>query len=378
MKAILHLSSACNLRCRYCYAAKAEHGARMSVETARAAVELVSREGGNSFCVSFFGGEPLLHFPLIREVVELARQTAAARRQTVAFRMSTNGLLFTPEILEFCRAQEILFAISCDGNQAAHDAQRVYPDGRGSFAALAALLPGILRQCPHTVFSAVITPSSVPYLIESMNWMWDQGIRFVAHQLDFADPSWDADSFTVLTSQYEQLAQWYLEKTRSGEYFYLNLLDDKLKTHIKSDFQTAPPCDFGLSKVSVAPDGTLYPCVRFVSDDPKTRDFIIGHVNTGFTKARQNLSRKNLAPKPTCETCVYVGRCIHYCGCNNFTSTGEIDSVHPLVCEHERMLIPIADTLGELLWHEKSPAFLAKHYKIDLRRFPLLGEYDLE
>jgi len=378
MKGILHLSSACNLRCKYCYAARTEHGVRMTVETARAAIELVSREGRNSFCVSFFGGEPLLHFPLIREVVPLAREVAAARSQTVAFRMSTNGLLFTPEILQFCSENGILFAISCDGNQQAHDAQRVFPDGSGSFTALAALLPEILGKCPHTVFSSVITPASAPSLVDSMNWMWGQGIRFVAHQLDFSDATWDDDSFQVLTRQYALLGEWYLEKTRSGEYFYLNILDDKLKTHIKSDFNHAPPCDFGISKVSVAPDGTLYPCVRFVSDDPRTGDFVIGHVNTGFSEARMNLSRKNLAPKPVCEGCAYFGRCIHYCGCNNFTSTGEIDTVHPLVCEHERMLIPIADALGEILWQEKNPAFLAKHYKIDLSHFPLLGEYDME
>ena len=378
MKAILHLSSACNLRCRYCYAAKHEHGTTMTLETALAAVDLVSREGRGSFCVSFFGGEPLLHFPLIREVVNAAERLGAERAQQVAFRMSTNGLLFTPEILRFCGEHQIYFAVSCDGDRTAHDAQRVYPDGRGSFDALAALLPGILSLCPHTVFTSVVTPASVTALASSMDWMWDQGIRFVAHQLDFADPAWDLESFGTLGAQYRLLADWYLRHTREGEYFYLNLLDDKIKTRVKADFNAAPPCDFGISKVSVAPDGTLYPCVRFVSDDPRTRDYVIGHVSTGFNGARQELSRKNLAPKPACATCAYVGRCIHYCGCNNFTSTGEIDQVHPLVCEHERLLIPLADTLGETLWRERDSAFLAKHYQIDLRRFPLLGEYDLE
>ncbi len=378
MKAILHLSSSCNLRCRYCYAAKHGHASTMTLETALAAVDLVSHEGRGSFCVSFFGGEPLLHFPLIQEIVAAAELTGARRGQRVAFRMSTNGLLLTPGILRFCDEHQIFFAISCDGNRSAHDAQRVFPDGRGSFDALADLLPVILEHCPQTVFSSVITPASLPHLAASMDWMWDQGIRFVAHQLDFADTTWGPEHLELLGAQYRLLCDWYLRHTREGEYFYLNLIDDKLKTHVQGDFAAAPPCDFGLSKVSVAPDGTLYPCVRFVSDDPRTADFVIGHVSTGFNAARQNLSRKNLAPKATCADCVYVGRCIHYCGCNNFTSTGEIDRVHPLVCEHERLLIPLADALGDQLWKERNPAFLAKHYRIDLRRFPLLGEYDLE
>lgn len=378
MKVILHLSTNCNLSCKYCYASKTRYAGVMSLDTAKTAVHLASREGKESFCVSFFGGEPLLHFDLIREIVNYARQTAQAHAQQVAFRMSTNGLLFTPDVLDYCRENAILLAVSCDGNRTAHDAQRVFDDGSGSFDAFNVQLPEILKRCPLTVFASVITPQSVPYLYESVQWMWNHGIRYMAHQLDFADETWDENSFAVLTNQYRALCTWYLEKTRSGKYFYLNLIDDKLKTHIQRDFLASVPCDFGISKVSVAPDGTLFPCVRFVSDAPAALSYAIGHVSTGFTDLRIQLSHKSLSPKPVCVNCAYVGRCIQYCGCNNFTSTGEIDRVHPLVCEHERMLIPLCDELGAILWQERNPSFLAKHYRIDLARFPFLGTYDME
>ncbi len=378
MKVILHLTTKCNLQCKYCYAAKSGHGEVMSEETAKAAVELASREGRESFCVSFFGGEPLLRFDSIRGIVEYAKALARHKNQAVAFRMSTNGLLFTPEILRYCRENAILFAVSCDGDRAAHDAARVFADGTGSFDAFSAVLPEILRICPLTVFSSVITPASAPRLCESVEWMWRQGIRYMAHQLDFADEGWDGASFSILSDQYRALGAWYLEKTRAGEYFYLNLIDDKLKTRIRGDFLENPPCDFGISKISVAPDGTLFPCVRFVSDRPEAASYAIGHVHTGFTEARRALSRRSLSPKAVCAECAYAGRCIQYCGCNNFTSTGEIDQVHPLVCEHERMLIPLCDELGEILWRERNPAFLAKHYRIDPVRFPFLASYDME
>lgn len=378
MKVILHLSADCNLRCTYCYASKTRHAGVMSMETARAAVDLASREGRESFCVSFFGGEPLLHFDLIREIVDYAHRVAREHSQTAAFRMSTNGLLFTPEILDYCRKNAILFAVSCDGDRRAHDTHRVFAGGSGSFDALNDVLPEILHRCPLTVFTSVITPSTAPYLRDSVAWMWEQGIRYMAHQPDFSDEAWDAAAFAVLAGQYRELCAWYLEKTRTGEYFYLHLIDDKLKTRIQRDFLASPPCDFGISKVSVAPDGTLFPCVRFVSDAPGAASYAIGHVSTGFTELRMQLSRKSLAPKPVCAECAYAGRCIQYCGCNNFTSTGEINQVHPLVCEHERMLIPLCDELGETLWRERNPAFLAKHYRIDLSHFPFLGTYDME
>ena len=159
MKAVLHLTKACNLRCRYCYA-PSKTKESMSLETARKAVDLVVALGGGSACVSFFGGEPLLLFDRIRAITEYAVAAGTRTGTRMHFRLSTNGTLFDEEKLAFCRDHNILFAISLDGDRRSHDAQRLLPDGSGSWRLLDERLELILRHNPHTVVTSVITPAT--------------------------------------------------------------------------------------------------------------------------------------------------------------------------------------------------------------------------
>lgn len=362
MKVVLHLTKSCNLRCRYCYAASKgpEH---MAAATARQAIELAIAEGGDSACVSFFGGEPLLLFDRIRELTAYA--LAAGRRAgcRMHFRMSTNGLLFDEHKLAFCRDHGLLFAVSMDGDQQAHDAQRVFPDGSGSYAALQRKLELILRYNPRAIFTSVITPATVERLLPSLETMWAAGIRYFVHQLDYHHPDWRPEHLERLAESYRQAAGFYLDKVRSGEHFHLGLFDDKIKTHADSPFELGRICDFGAEKVSVAPDGTLYPCVQFISDRPDAGDYRIGHVATGFTPRRAELIRANRQPRAQCAGCAFDGRCTNYCGCVNWQTTGRLTEVPGILCAHEQMLIPIADAIGNQLWAEREGHFLHKHYR---------------
>jgi uncharacterized protein len=378
MKVILHLTPNCNLSCKYCYAS-INNGSSMSIETAKKGIDLAVKEGINSACVSYFGGEPLLFFDKIKTLTLYAVEEGKKHNKEMHFRLSTNGTLFNEEILAFCKKYNILFAISLDGDEKAHDSSRITKTGEGSFKIIDEKLDMILKYNPYSVFASVITPLNCDRLYESMEYMWSRGIRYVAHAVDYNDPDWTMELFEKLTESYKKLSAWYIDKTRSGNYFYMNLFDDKLKTHAKSPFKIGEICDFGKSKVSIAPNGRIYPCVRFVSDNPDTANYLIGNVDDGFTNQRQHLISKNKdAGRPQCEDCVLMGRCANYCGCTNWDTTGSISTVHPMLCEHERMLIPIADEIGNILWKEKNLAFLKKHYKIDKKLFPLLFGYSLD
>ncbi len=230
MKAILHLTQQCNLRCRYCYAAKGNRPS-MSMETARKAIDLAIKSGKNSACISYFGGEPLLAFDKIRTLTDYAKQQGRKAGKKMYFRLSTNGTLLNEEILQFCRDNEILFALSLDGDQEAHDAQRPTAEGTGSFEAIDSKLDMILSLNPYTVFVSVITPRNAGRLLSSVEYMWERGIRYMVHQTAFSDPSWDRESFEILRQSYVELAKWYIDATRSGEPFFLHMFDDKIKTH---------------------------------------------------------------------------------------------------------------------------------------------------
>ncbi|MBN2723057.1 MAG: radical SAM protein [Deltaproteobacteria bacterium] len=376
MKFILHLTKECNLRCAYCYAGKHGETLAMTDEIAFRAVDMAISEGKNNACISFFGGEPLLKFPQIKTISEYALKQGIEKKCKIHFRMSTNGTLFTEEILEFCRKNKVYFALSLDGNKESHDLSRHLPDGSSSFDIIDSKLDMILTYNPYTVVTHVITPDNVYFVSDSMNWMWERGLRFVAHQVDFSDERWTPELFVILKKQYEELGKWYLKAARSGTHFFMTLFDEKLKTHINAPIFVGDVCDFGRTKVSVAPDGTIFPCVRFVSDDPDSLNYVIGNVGTGFTKSREYWIMKNLEGRPQCDGCSLVGRCANYCGCTNWTTTGSINEVSPVLCEHEKMVIEIADNLGEILWKEKNPWFIAKHYKVKPELLDLLIEKD--
>lgn len=368
MKAVLHLTKSCNLRCRYCYA-PSKIKETMSLDTARKGIDLVLGLAKGSACVAYFGGEPLLCFDAIQELTRYAVERARPSGTAMHFRLSTNGLLFDEAKLAFCREHNILFAISLDGDREAHDAQRVLPDGTGSFDALDRKLDLILRYNPHTVVTSVITPPTVPRLESSIRYMWSRGIRFVVHQLDYTHPDWTPALFEALEDSYRRLAAFYLERVRAQEHFHLSLFDDKLKSHASSPVELGTLCDFGAKKLSIAPDGRIFPCVQFVSDRADAQDYCIGDVETGLTERRQQLIAENKRERSECAGCALIGRCSNYCGCLNWQLTGQVARVPPALCAHERMLIPIADALGNTLWDERNARFLKKHYREQAERF---------
>ncbi len=362
MKVILHLTKNCNLRCRYCYAPE-KVDEPMSLEVAQKAIDLAIETGKTSACVSFFGGEPLLLFDRMQELTAYAEARGEESGTAMYFRLSTNGTLFTEESLAFCRDHKILFALSLDGDREAHNAQRVFPDGTGSFDVLDAKLPMILHYNPYTVVTSVITPPTVGRLYESMEYLWSRGLRYVVHQLDYTHPDWTPAHFETLAESYRKLGAFYLDRMRAGERFHMGLFDDKLKSHTREPIRYGAICDFGARKVSVAPDGTIFPCVQFVSDRDDAKRYAIGHVESGFTPRRQELITLNKRPRRPCDSCAFLGRCANYCGCMSWQLTGHVLEVPPILCSHERMLIPIADELGTRLWEERNPTFLNKHYK---------------
>ena len=227
MKAILHMTQNCNLRCKYCYA-RAKTGDRMTMDIARKGIDLAIKHGENSACVSYFGGEPLLMFKEIKELTTYAHAQGRRAGKKMHYRLSSNGTLFTEEILAFCRDHNMLFAVSIDGDREAHDSQRVMADGNGSFDLLNSKLDMILKYNPKTVVTSVITPATAGRLAESFEFLWGRGIRFFANQPDYSHPDWDQESFAALTESYHKMAKLYIEKARLGEHFFLALFDEKL------------------------------------------------------------------------------------------------------------------------------------------------------
>jgi len=366
MNALVHLTHDCNLRCPYCFTG-AKFAREMTAETARRTAEFVvdyAKQHGQPAVFSFFGGEPMMAWDVLTETVLHAERAAEAAGVTAIFRMNTNGLLIKPAHLAFFEEHDLIFVLSIDGNRAMHDTERVTEGGAGSFDVLAAKLPGFLEHNPGLTASIVVTPANVIHAADGIRFLFEQGLRFLIVKPDITQP-WSADNVAELERQYERVADDYLARLRNGDDLYLNLFDDKWINHAKGLEGISIRCDVGTSQISIAPSGNIYPCVRWVREEaeedtvPKLGDVWQGLLAEPLAKIRA----ESHAPKQPCSSCSYNdGRCANECACEHYSATGRIDTPAPALCEHERVMVPIADRVGNTLWREQNPIFMRKLY----------------
>lgn len=373
MHLTLHLTSRCNLRCKYCYANPHE-GGDMSLDTVKSAIglaieDLRKKDSDDSLGVIFFGGEPLLMRDLIAQTVRHCREIERDTGQLFHYKITTNGTMLDEEFLTDPDTTEVFVAMSLDGVQAAHDAGRVDAQGMGTFERLQPKIDMLLARKPYSPVMMTVTPETARYYAESVQWVYDRGFRYIICSLDYS-ADWQERDMKLLGRQYKRLADWYYELTMAEEKFYFSPFEVKISSHIFPGSCKAERCELGQRQISVAPNGKIYPCVQFVGDgtDPT---YCIGDVRTGIDEsARARLYEVNAAEKQSCAKCAIRERCNHFCACLNKQATGRIDVISPVLCAHERIVMPIADALAARLFKKRSPMFIQKHYN---EMFPLIS-----
>lgn len=356
MHLTLHMTNACNLNCEYCY--EEHHAEYMTRETAEKAVELAVSSGEKSCGIIFFGGEPLLCKDLIYDIVELCRKTEKISGTRFYFKMTTNGILLDSEFLKFSKKEGIFIALSHDGSRESHDRFRKDRAGTGTYDRLELVIAELLQTHPYAPVMMTVCPETVGGYADGVMELWAKGFRYFICSLNYAG-DWKAAQVRELKRQYGKLADLYYEMTKREEKFYFSPFEVKIASHIKGKAYCHERCELGRKQISVAPDGSLYPCTQFVGD----REYQIGHVERGLDEAaRYRLYLESEADKAECGGCVVQSRCNCRCGCLNYQVTGSINHVAPMLCRHEQVVIPIVDRLAKRLYREKCGMFIQKHY----------------
>lgn len=357
MHLTLHITDACNLRCKYCYVHKSPR--RMSLETAYAAVDMAMKSNDSTGLV-FFGGEPLLEKELIYKTVEYSKKRAAEvnYQHKFYYKITTNGLLLDEEFLQFSKDCGMVVGFSHDGLM--HDTCRVLPDGSGSFDLLKDKIPLLLKYQPYAVAMTTVNPETVDKFADSIQWLFERGFRYLISSLNYSpDAKWDSETLKELERQYKKLAKKYIEWTNADEKFYFGAFEMKILSHLHGEKYCSDRCQLGRKQISVAPDGKLYPCVQFIDD----AEYYIGDVHSGVDeKLRAKVEEKGSKTPVTCENCAVKARCNYTCGCMNRQATGFIDVVSPVQCIHEKMLLKIVDGVAEKLYDKRNALFIHKHY----------------
>jgi len=329
----------------------------MTIETTRAVIDLAGSQAKRAGII-FFGGEPLLLRDLITDTITYARQKEKESECRYFFKITTNGLLLDDEFIELARSEGLFVALSLDGTKEAHDKHRKDFNGSGSYDRVVNAAKRLLAVKPYSPVLMTIRPDTLSQFATGVESLYSLGFAYVIASLDYS-ADWKEDHLPELERQYRLIAEMYEKKTLSEDKFYFSPFEVKISSHINSKTYCHERCELGLRQLSVGPDGTLYPCVQFVGDSK----FNLGNVFDGINEEkRQALYSQNESEKPGCDICVIKSRCNHYCACLNRQATGSIDEISPMLCAHERIVLPIADELAERLFNKGSALFIQKQY----------------
>ncbi|MCL2757411.1 MAG: SPASM domain-containing protein, partial [Coriobacteriia bacterium] len=216
----------------------------------------------------------------------------------------------------------------------------------------------LLPSFPYAPALMTVSPDTVQYYAESVEYLYELGFRYLICSLNYA-ADWDKAALDEMKRQYNKLASFYYKHTVNEDKFYLSPFEVKISSHVHNRTYRHERCELGQHQLSIAPDGGIYPCVQLVGDER----YRIGDVYNGIDEgARAALFVRNESEKPGCDICLIKDRCNHYCACLNKQTTGSIDGVSEVLCAHERIILPIADRVAARLYKRRSPMFIQKHY----------------
>ncbi|MFC1610789.1 radical SAM protein [Myxococcota bacterium] len=357
----LHLTQSCNLCCSYCYTG-AKSPLAMSEQTARQAMDFIFAELQDpQLGVTFFGGEPLLAFERMQSIVSYAKEAPTRPpNKGVIFGINTNGTILTDAIARFIEAESIHVMLSIDGIAEAQDQYRLYSNRKSSFSKVDANLSSFLAICPYLATFTVVNPESVSYLRDSMAFLVDKGVKGLQVTPNHC-ASWGERDLEALRAAYEGVGDLYIDLYRQDRGVHIGLIDDRLDMGPPAARRKSA-CNLADSEFSIAPEGTIFPCVQFVSADSiESKKHAIGHVATGWDhEARAAIIQQSKETPSECLECKWHGRCINFCGCVNSRTTGQVNKMSSFTCAHEQILLPIVDRVQETLTLEKNFLFLNK------------------
>jgi uncharacterized protein len=376
---VLNVTNQCNLSCEYCYEygedkiVDTENGRQpkfMSEETARESVEFMLRESGTNRMahVTFFGGETLLNFPVLKKTIVYARQRAGELGKEVDFSLTTNATLLKPDVIEFLAENRVGVTISIDGPKEVQDRFRVFHNGTGSYDIVAPKIKELLKRHRSRPIGARVTLTSgamdvkriYRHLTEDIGF-WEVGFAPVTTAPDrrhaIAEGGYDQ-----MLGQFRELAFEFLEASVANRHHGFSNVKETLE-ELHKGVSKAYPCGAGLGLLGVATGGDVALCHRFAGSDGHR----LGSVRDGIDREAQRafLERHHIADKVDCSTCWARPLCAGGCYHEAHTRYGTTERPNLHYCHWIRGWIDVClQVYGEL--SERNPAFLAQFDREDM------------
>lgn len=336
----LHVAHTCNLNCSYCFAAQGNYQggkALMSFEVGKQAFDFLIKNSGTrvNLEVDFFGGEPLMDWQVVKDLVNYARTLEPIHNKKFRFTLTTNGVLIDDDVIEFANREMHNIVLSLDGRKEVHDHLRKDYQGRGSYDVILPKFKEFVekRDGKGYYMRGTFTHNNVDFT-EDIFHMADLGFKELSMEPVVCDPN-DAYALTAedmpkLFEQYEILAIDMIARKKAGApiSFYHYNLD---LTNGPCIYKRITGCGSGTEYMAVTPWGELFPCHQFVGDE----QYSLGNIWDGVQdKAAQDEFRScNIYSKQECRECWANLYCSGGCPANAFHATGDINGIYEYGCQ---------------------------------------------
>lgn len=336
----LHVAHTCNLNCSYCFASQGKfHGERalMSFETGRRALDFLIENSGSrtNLEVDFFGGEPLMNWNVVKQLVRYARSIEKERGKNFRFTLTTNGMLIDDDVIDFCNKEMSNVVLSLDGRKEIHDSLRVDNFGKGSFDTVVPKFQKLVqkRGGKNYYIRGTFTHAN-PDFMKDIDAMLELGFTELSMEPVVCSPdepyALTESDREIVKKQYELLAYKLIERRRQGKpfTFYHYMID---LTGGPCIYKRISGCGSGTEYMAVTPWGDLYPCHQFVGDEK----FLLGNVFDGVTaeNTRRMFRNCNAYTREECADCWAKLYCSGGCAANAYHATGSVNGVYKESCE---------------------------------------------
>lgn len=355
----LHIAHDCNLACKYCFAEEGEyHGRRalMSFEVGKKALDFLIANSGNrrNLEVDFFGGEPLMNWQVVKDLVAYGREQEKIHNKHFRFTVTTNGVLLNDEIQEFVNKEMDNVVLSLDGRKEINDQMRPFRNGTGSYDLIVPKFQKLAesRNQEKYYIRGTFTRNNLDFSNDIMHFA-DLGFKQMSIEPVVGDES---DPYAIreedlpkIMEEYDKLAKMMIEREKEGKGFNF--------FHFMIDLNGGPcvakrlsGCGSGTEYLAVTPWGDLYPCHQFVGQE----EFLMGNVDDGIVKPEiaDDFRSCNVYSKDKCRNCFAKFYCSGGCMANSYNFHGTIHDTYEIGCEMQRKRVECAIMMKAALAEE--------------------------
>lgn len=345
----LHIAHDCNLACQYCFAEEGEyHGRRalMSYEVGKKALDFLVANSGSrrNLEVDFFGGEPLMNWKVVKELVAYGRELEKQYDKHFRFTLTTNGVLLNEEVQEFVNREMDNVVLSLDGRKEVNDRMRPFRNGKGSYDLIVPKFRKLAdsRNQQKYYIRGTFTRNNLDFS-KDVEHFADLGFEQVSIEPVVGE---DTDPYAIqkedlpqIFEEYDRLAKMIIDREKSGRGFNF--------FHFMIDLEGGPclykrlsGCGSGTEYLAVTPWGDFYPCHQFVGDE----NFLMGNVNEGITRPEiaDEFRCCNVYTKEKCKKCFARFYCSGGCMANAYKYADGLNDSYDLGCEMERKRVECA------------------------------------